>query len=155
MENLQQIASRYACGIWSAYRVPEQEAAEGAGTITCLMRTMQSTPVRMTLKWCVPHGECRPIVSALQGIMLLTRAEAGCIGCSLQTDMHDQDETLIRYVEEWKDEEDLARQLRSERFGGLAELMERASKFPIVLFDLPGSTRGADYAEEIRALEAN
>ncbi len=82
--------------------------------------------------------------------MLLTRGEAGCVGCSLQTDMHDQDESLIRYVEEWKGEEDLARQLRSERFGGLAELMEHASKFPIIVFDLPDATRGADYAEEVR-----
>src|SRR5215471_18315019 len=115
--------------------------------------TMQSIPVRMTLKWCVPHGECRPILSALQGIMLVTRAEAGCVGCSLQTDMHDQDEALIRYVEEWKGEEDLARQLRSERFGDLTELMEHASKIPIMLFDLSGVTRGADYAEEVRGSE--
>jgi len=111
---------------------------------------MQLTPVRMTLKWCVPRGECRSIVSALQGIMLLTRAEAGCVGCSLLTDMHDPDETLIRYVEEWRGEEDLTRQLRSDRFGGLAELMERASKFPIIVFDLFGMTRGSDYAEEVR-----
>jgi len=83
-------------------------------------------------------------------MMLVTRAEPGCIGCSLQSDMHDQDETAIRYVEEWKSEEDLARQLRSDRFGRLAELMEHASRFPLMMFDLPGSTRGADYAEEIR-----
>jgi len=64
--------------------------------------------------------------------------------------MHDQDEALIQYVEEWKSEEDLTRQLRSVRFGGLAELMERASKFPVMVFDLAGMIRGADYAEQIR-----
>ena len=113
---------------------------------------MASTPVRMTLTWTVPSGESRPIVSALQGLMLSTRAQAGCIGCSLSTDVHKK--VVISYIEEWSSEDDLRRELRSDRFAALAELIEHASEYPTIEFALPGSTRGVDYVEEIRGFEA-
>ena len=106
--------------------------------------------VRMILKWSVPQGESRHIVSALQGLMLTTRAEPGCVGCTLSTDVHKHARVEIHYVEEWDNEEDLARRLRSDKFAVLAELMEHASEFPTMEFALPGATRGVDYAEEIR-----
>src|SRR5688572_9751718 len=109
---------------------------------------MASAPIHMILKWSVPQGESRPIVSALQGLMIATRAEPGCVGCSLSTDVRKS--VLIQYTEEWTTESDLIRQLRSDRFAALAELMEHSSEFPTVEFDLQGSTRGIDYAEEIR-----
>jgi quinol monooxygenase YgiN len=109
---------------------------------------MATVPVRMILKWSVPHGESRPIVSALQGLMISTRAEPGCIGCSLSTNVRNR--VLIHYTEEWNTESDLKRQLRSDRFGALAELMEHSSEYPTIEFDLQGSTRGIEYAEEIR-----
>jgi quinol monooxygenase YgiN len=114
---------------------------------------MVSTPVRMSLRWSVPHGQWKPIVSALQGLMLSTRAEAGCVGCSLSTDVHKK--LSIHYTEEWKSEDDLTRQLRSDRFAALLELMEHASESPTIEFALPGSTRGIDYAEEIRGSGAH
>jgi quinol monooxygenase YgiN len=110
--------------------------------------TMASSPVRMILKWTVPPGESRPIVAALQGLMLAARAESGCGGCSLSTELHEK--VVIHYIEEWNSEEDLRRQLRSDRFAALAELIEYASEHPTIEFVLPGSTRGVDYAEEIR-----
>jgi len=85
--------------------------------------------------------------------MLATRAEAGCIGCSLSTDALKHKKVVIHYTEEWMREADLVRQLRSDRFSALAELMERSSEFPHVEFILPGSVRGVEYAEEIRASE--
>ena len=111
---------------------------------------MASDSVRMILKWSVPQGESRHIVSALQGLMLSTRAETGSVGCSLSTDVHKHGKVEIQYIEEWGSEGDLTRRLRSNRFAVLAELMEHASEFPSMEFALPGSTRGADYAEEIR-----
>jgi quinol monooxygenase YgiN len=85
--------------------------------------------------------------------MLQTRAQAGCVGCTLSTDVRDN--VMIRYAEEWNSEEDLIRQLRSDRFQVLLELMERASEYPAVEFALIGSTRGLDYAEEIRGTGTN
>jgi len=111
---------------------------------------MALNSVRMILKWSVPQGESRHIASALQGVMLTTRAEPGSVGCSLTTDAHQHGKIQIQYIEEWSSEEDLTRRLRSEKFAVLAELMEHASEFPTMEFALPGATRGFDYAEEIR-----
>lgn len=103
----------------------------------------------MTLRWSVPSGESRPLLSALQDIMVPTRAEPGCIACKLSIEVGAR--VVIRHVEEWQDEQHLACQLRSPRFAVLAELMERASEPPFVEFSLHGSTRGLDYAEEVRS----
>ena len=111
---------------------------------------MASAQVRMILKWSVPPGELRPIVSALQGLMVSTQAEPGCVGCSLTTDVSSQ--VVINYSEDWNTEDDLKRQLRSHRFTVLAELMEHASERPAVKFALVDSVRGLDYAEEIRGV---
>jgi hypothetical protein len=60
---------------------------------------------------------------------------------------------VIDYVEEWTHEDDLKRQLRSHRFAVLAELMEQASRHPTVTFSLAETTRGLEYAEEIRGAQ--
>ena len=57
---------------------------------------------------------------------------------------------VIQYIESWKTETDLRRQVRSNRFSALAELIERATDNPDVVFTLPGGSRGIDYAEEVR-----
>ena len=102
----------------------------------------------MVLQWSVPSAESRPIASFLQGLMVTTRAEPACLSCRLCTDAGP--ETVISYVEEWKSEDDLKRQLKSERFAVLAELMENASQPPTIEFIVDNTSRGSDYAEEIR-----
>jgi quinol monooxygenase YgiN len=100
------------------------------------------------LTWTVPAGESKSIVSVLQGLMISTRSEPGCIGCSLSSDVNTH--VVIHYIEEWDSEEDLKRQVRSDSFVVLAELMEHASENPTIEFALNRSIRGLDYAEEIR-----
>jgi quinol monooxygenase YgiN len=102
----------------------------------------------MTLTWSVPPGESRPITAALQGLMVASRGEHGCLNCSLTTSMSER--VTIIYVEDWRTEEDLKRQLRSARFTALAELLESASGRPTIEFILPDGNRGIDYAGEVR-----
>lgn len=116
--------------------------------MTSAISAAMDAAVRMTLIWSVAPAESRAIAAVLQGLMVAARAEPGCLGCSFSTDMDSQ--VLIRYVEHWKTEADLVRQLRSDRFAVLAELMERASQRPLVEFMFPGATRGLDYVEEVR-----
>jgi quinol monooxygenase YgiN len=106
------------------------------------------TPVRMTVQWHVSPQESGPITSALHAMMIVARAEPGCVSCHLSTEMGNH--AGLRYIEEWKEEGDLKRQLRSDRFTRLAELMERAVDAPRIEFSLPGGTRGMDYAVEVR-----
>jgi hypothetical protein len=57
---------------------------------------------------------------------------------------------LIHYSETWKTETDLRRQVRSNRFSALAELIEHATEYPDIEFRLTDGRRGLEYAEEVR-----
>ena len=109
---------------------------------------MNPTSARMVLQWSVPPAESRPIASFLQGLMVSTRAEPACLSCRLCTDAGP--ETVISYVEEWRSEEDLKRQLKSERFAVLAELMEHSSQQPSIEFIVGDTSRGSEYAQDVR-----
>jgi len=107
-----------------------------------------AAPVRMTVQWFVRPQESGPITAALHALMVAARAEPGCLTCQLSTEMGDK--AGIRYVEEWNEEKDLKRQLRSDRFSRLAELVESATERPLVEFALERGVRGLEYAEEVR-----
>lgn len=107
-----------------------------------------SAPVRMTVRWSVPSPESGSILAALHALMVAARAEPGSCGCHLTTEMGER--AGLSYTEEWIHEDELKRQLRSERFSRLAELMERATEQPKVEFALPCGVRGLEYAEAVR-----
>ncbi|HEX7137144.1 MAG TPA: hypothetical protein VF219_04840 [Vicinamibacterales bacterium] len=75
------------------------------------------------------------------------------MGWTLSTDMGAR--VVICYIEDWQAEEDLQRQLRFDRFGVLAELMEKATEQPVVLFTLNGGTRGLEYADDVRGQKSH
>ena len=104
--------------------------------------------VRMTADWTVTPGEIEVLSAAMQSLMVATRAEPGCVSCSLSTQLGER--TGFHYEEEWKTENDLKQQLRSGRFAKLAHLMESARERPRIEFLLPDGTRGIEYAEEVR-----
>ena len=112
------------------------------------MTTMRIDLVRMTLKWRVAAVAATPIMSALQTVLFRTRTERGCVGGSLSTEIGPHVE--IRYVVDWESEGDLQRQIRSNDFSQLAELMERATEPPTIEFALPSGMHGMEYAEKIR-----
>ena len=101
----------------------------------------------MRLRWTVAPQELGAITFALNTIMVAAR-EQGCVNCRLSTDVGPR--VAIEYVEEWRGEEDLKRQLRSNRFAHIAELIEHGLEEPQVEFSIPGGIRGIDYAEEVR-----
>jgi len=107
-----------------------------------------SAAIRMKLQWYVPPQELGPVSAALNTLMVAARSQPGCISCHLSTEVGARVE--VRYIEEWKAEEDLKTQVRSIRFSRIAELMERATELPQIEFTVPGGTRGLDYAVEVR-----
>ena len=109
---------------------------------------MSSPPVRMTVEWTVRPEQFRSVATALHSIMMATRAEPGCLNCSLATELGKR--VTIQFVEAWESEESLKRHVRSDRFVTLAGLMESATEAPRVDFALPSGPRGLDYASEVR-----
>jgi quinol monooxygenase YgiN len=108
-----------------------------------------STSSRMKLRWSVLPHELGPVTAALNTLMVGARAQPRCLRCQLSTKMGEHAE--LEYIEEWTAESDLRRQLQSERFARIAELMERATAPPHFEFSVPGGTRGIEYALEARA----
>jgi quinol monooxygenase YgiN len=109
---------------------------------------MAAQEVRMTVQWFVQPARMGVIHAALNALMVATRAEPGCAGCSLQAELGTR--AGFTYMEAWKTEQDLRSQLRSPRFAQLAHLMESAVERPRVEFALPGGTRGLEFADEVR-----
>ncbi len=108
---------------------------------------MTAPHVRMTIQWLVPVGKTRSMTEALHVMMATTRAEPGCVACSISADMATKG--VIRYSEEWDSEEALQRQFVSDRFKSLIALIDDASEAPVVEFVLPGGNRGLEYVEEV------
>lgn len=111
---------------------------------------MNASPVSMIVRWMVPVGESRPIADALHQLVMEAQAHYGCVRCLVSTDVSRQAD--VEYVEEWASEDLLRVALRSERFGRVTALMERATSPPHIEFALPGGTRGLDYVVEARRL---
>lgn len=103
---------------------------------------------RMTADWTVSPGETETLSAAVQSVMVATRAQPGCVSCSLSTQLGER--TRFHYEEDWRSESDLNLQLKSGRFARLAHLMESAMERPSIEFQLPDGTRGIEYAEEVR-----
>jgi quinol monooxygenase YgiN len=122
--------------------------AEFKRTLCSLKGWRSLSTVRMTLRWFVPTGESGAIASALHDLMVAAREEPGYVSCQLSSEVGRQ--VGLQYVEEWAKEEDLHRQLRSDRFTRLAELVERASERPSVEFLVGLAVHGLEYAVNVR-----
>jgi quinol monooxygenase YgiN len=84
-------------------------------------------------------------LDAFHFLVLGTRLESGCLGCSAWTDP----DSTVHYVEEWLSEPDMRRRVRSEGFTSLLAILESAME-PRVQFDFVTVTRGLDYVAEAR-----
>jgi quinol monooxygenase YgiN len=102
--------------------------------------------VRLTVALDPTSARCaQDFLDAFRFLVLGTRLESGCLGCSAWTDP----DATVRYVEEWLTENDMRRRVRSEGFTSLLSIVESA-RDPRVQFDFVTTTRGLDYVEEVR-----
>jgi quinol monooxygenase YgiN len=103
--------------------------------------------VRLTVAFTAVSGRCaQDILEALRFLMIATRLESGCCGCSTWA----EPDASVHYVEEWETEADMRRRVRSPRFTSLLAVVECARERPRVQFDFVTRTRGIDYVAEIR-----
>lgn len=86
------------------------------------------------------------LLDALRFLVMGTRLEPGCLGCSMWT----EPDWTVRYVEEWATEADMRRRVRSDCFTSLLGIVESAAEAR-VQFDFVTATRGLDYIADVRA----
>lgn len=84
----------------------------------------------------------------LGSIVERTRAEAGCISCTVSLDIEDQNR--IVFEETWSGQEALDRHLRSEEYQRVLLVMEMARVKPEIRFDIIATTSGVEIIEKAR-----
>jgi quinol monooxygenase YgiN len=107
--------------------------------------------VRLAVALATPASGTTQVLHTLRLLASPTRVEPCCLGCRVWTD--DNDESIVRYVEEWATEEAMWNRVESDRFTQLLEVLESAAEPPSVQFDFVTETRGLDYIEEVRNLD--
>jgi quinol monooxygenase YgiN len=85
----------------------------------------------------------------LQSIVERTRAEAGCVSCSVYQEA--EMENKIVFAQEWRSEEDLQRHLSSEDYRKVLLVMEMACAPPEIRFDTITGTSGVETIEKALA----
>ena len=107
--------------------------------------------VRLTVTLSAPANYAQDLVEAFRFLMVSTRLDRGCLGCSVWT----EPDSSVHYVEEWSSEEDIRRRVGSDRFTSVLALLESAREPPQVKFDFVSNTRGLDYVAEVRQSSAS
>ena len=85
------------------------------------------------------------LLEAFHFLVVGTRLERGCLGCSAWIDP----DSTVHYLEEWATEDDMRARVRSDRFTSLLAVVESAREAN-VHFDFVTKTRGLEYVAEVR-----
>jgi quinol monooxygenase YgiN len=102
--------------------------------------------VRLTVALKASARESSHLLEAFRYLILATRLESGCGGCSTWADP----DGSVHYTEEWRTEEDMRRRVLSDQFVQLLAILESSDEQPLVQFDFVTRTRGLDYVTEAR-----
>ncbi len=88
------------------------------------------------------------MMRTLSHIMVSAQVDRGCGHAELTRDA--EDASVLIYVEDWTDREQLERRIRSERFGALLELMEACPAAPRLELRFVSDVQGLDYVASLR-----
>jgi len=108
--------------------------------------------VRLAVVLAAPARGTKQLVHTFRLLASPTSLEPGCLGCRVWTEDHD---SYVRYEEVWATEEAIRLRVQSDEFTRLLELLESAPEAPSLRFDFVTDTRGLDYVEEVRKMDAS
>ena len=80
--------------------------------------------------------------------MISAQIDRGCGHAELARDA--EDSSVLIYVEDWEDREQLERRIRSDRFGSLLGLMEACPAAPHLELRFVSEVQGLDYVAAVR-----
>jgi quinol monooxygenase YgiN len=88
------------------------------------------------------------LVEILHSVLDLTRPSLGCLGCWLCEE--DCLDNVVRYVEQWENEEALHKHIRSDVYRRLLTAMELSKEPPEVGFYVASERLGFELIEALR-----
>ena len=106
--------------------------------------------IRATIRMIIPAGKQKEALEILNSMVEEIRFETGCISCRLYRGV--KDNRAIMVEELWECEEDVRRHLRSKKYGMILMVIEMASEFPEIRFDIISDTSGVETIEQARSI---
>jgi len=104
--------------------------------------------VQMTVRLATTTGHTYQLIEALRSLMRRTQGHYGCSGAHITADVDHAD--IFWYSEDWDSAEALEREIRTDRFSQLLELMETSARPPVLEFRVISETRGLEYVSAVR-----
>jgi quinol monooxygenase YgiN len=83
--------------------------------------------------------------------MVSAQVDRGCGHVELARDADDA--SVLIYVEDWEDRDQLDRRIRSDRFGALLGLMEACPSAPQLELRFVSEVQGLDYVASVRQVQ--
>jgi quinol monooxygenase YgiN len=97
----------------------------------------------------IPAKKRKEALAVLSSMVEQTKLEEGCISCRLYRDVQEDGSLMLEEI--WTSEKDLERHLRSDTFFSVLLVIEMATQFPEVRFDMISRSTGIDTIERVRA----
>jgi quinol monooxygenase YgiN len=104
--------------------------------------------VLATIRMIMPPKKRNEALRILRSIAEQCKIHPGCLGCYIYKDL--QEDNVLMFEETWRNEEDLAQHLGSEKYNHVLEVMEMALKHPEVRFNTVSSSTGIETIEKAR-----
>ncbi|MCU0250279.1 MAG: antibiotic biosynthesis monooxygenase [Vicinamibacterales bacterium] len=104
--------------------------------------------VQLYVRLPTAESQTPDIARALSRVMVSAQIDRGCDHAELTRDADDA--SVLVYVEDWEDREQLERRIRSERFGALLGLMEACPTAPLMELRFVSEVQGLDYVASVR-----
>jgi len=105
--------------------------------------------IETIIKMTVPVEKKKEVLQTVKAILGPIRRERGCISCNCYVDV--EDDSVLRFEEEWKTRDDLENHLRSDHFGVLNGAMMLLRVEPEVRFNTIASTAGTEAIKAARS----
>ena len=86
------------------------------------------------------------VLQILKSVAARTRAQTGCLNCSVYQDA--EEEHTIIFEEEWENEKEMERHIRSREYQKLLLIMEMAINPPEIKFNTVSNTSGIEIIEK-------
>jgi len=111
-------------------------------------QTADKKPVHAQIRLLIPANKVNEALMILDSVIELTRLEEGCISCRLYRDL--QEEGALMLEEIWSSQNDLERHLRTAKFHTVLLVVEMATEYPEIRFDVIAHTTGMETIQRIR-----
>ena len=97
----------------------------------------------------IPSKKRKEALIILSSLIEQTKLEEGCVSCRLYRDV--QEERALMLAETWASEKDMERHLNSDKFLAVLLVVEMASEFPEIRFNVISHSTGIETIEKARA----